>query len=185
MSITKQQLSSIAPTLKEPKLSSYVDSINKTLELYGINTPSQIAMFLAQILHESAACYYTKELASGTAYEGREDLGNTEVGDGIKFKGRGLIQITGRFNYKQMSDCFDVDFIANPALLETPEWATKSAGWFWDSRKLNSIAITDSEDALLKVSIKVNGRNKKTGLPNGWEDRKSYWKKSRKALGLV
>jgi putative chitinase len=178
MSLTKEQFSAIAPTIKEPKLSTYTMYINETLKVYGINTPSQVAMFIAQIMHESGACIYTKELASGEAYEGRKDLGNVQKGDGVRFKGRGLIQITGRANYAELSKAFGVDFINKPELLETPEWATKSAGWFWNSRKLNSIAVDNTEDAFKLVTKRINGGY------NGLEDRKNYWARAKKVLGV-
>lgn len=178
MKLTKSQLQLIAPTLKEPKLSIYIDKINETMELFDIKTSSQQCMFLAQIMHESAACLYTKELASGSAYEYKKDLGNTSPGDGVKYKGRGLIQITGKANYKQLSDAFGVDFVTNPALLESPEWAAKSAGWFWNSRKLNDISINNTDEAFLKVTKKINGGT------NGLVDRQNYWNKAKKVYGI-
>lgn len=178
MSFTKQQLAAIAPTLKEPKLSIYTTAINDTMDFYGIDEPSQQCMFIAQVMHESGACFYVRELASGSAYEGRKDLGNTQPGDGVRYKGRGLIQITGRNNYKQLSEVFGVDFIAHPELLEQPEWATKSAGWFWSSRKLNDIALADTDTAFLTVTKRINGGT------NGLEDRRNYWTRAKKSLGL-
>lgn len=175
---TKAQLSYIVPTLKEPKLSLYFQYLTDTMDKYAINTASQKAMFLAQIMHESAGCYYTKELASGAAYEGRKDLGNVKPGDGVRYKGRGLVQITGRSNYEQISKAFGMDFINKPELLETPEWATKSAGWFWNSRNLNALAVNNTEAAFLAVTKKINGGT------NGLEDRKNYWTRAKKTLGI-
>lgn len=182
-SITKAQLSVIVPTLKEPKLTAYLNSINVTMDKYGIDTPIRQACFLAQIMHESAGTYYTKELASGAAYEGRKDLGNTQPGDGVRFKGRGLIQITGRYNYSQMSKDFGVDFIVHPELLETPEWATESAGWFWKKNNLNKWADANDFDG---VSDVIN-RGRKTvavGDANGYTDRLNYFNRAKKALGI-
>ena len=95
--------------------------------------------FIAQIGHESGQLKYSEEIASGKAYEGRKDLGNTQQGDGVKFKGRGLIQITGRFNYIQLSKDLGEDFIKNPELLSTPKYAVQSACWFWNKNKLNDL----------------------------------------------
>lgn len=91
-------------------------------ERYHINTPARLAAFLAQIGHESGKLAWTRELWGPTGpqsrYDGREDLGNTEPGDGYRFRGRGLIQITGRDNYRTASDALGHDFIADPDTLE-------------------------------------------------------------------
>lgn len=102
--------------------------LNEYLPKYGVITPKRIASFLSQVGHESGGLLYTEELASGSAYEGRSDLGNTQKGDGVKFKGRGLIQTTGRKNYQDFKDKFGVDVVNHPellggknALLSTPD----------------------------------------------------------------
>ena len=178
MSITESQLASIVPTLKGDKLKAVCASLNAGMEAGGITDPKVVAMFLAQIIHESGAFYYTEEIASGAAYEGRKDLGNTEKGDGVKFKGRGWIQITGRDNYTQISKHYDVDFVENPELLETPEWCGKSAVWFWNSRKLSTLAASGDEAAFKKVTQRINGGQ------NGYNDRKKYWLRAKAALGV-
>lgn len=178
MSITKSQLSIIAPTIKEPNLTIYTDALNVTMKEYSIESPSQKCMFLAQVLHESGACRYVKELASGSAYEGRKDLGNTQVGDGIKFKGRGLIQVTGRANYTRLGEFLKLDLLSNPEILEKPELASKSAGWFWHSRKLNTTSSVNTVEAFLAVTKKINGGT------NGLEDRTLYWNRAKKVFGI-
>jgi putative chitinase len=124
--------------------------INDTCARFQINTPARALCFLAQVGHESGGLFYTEELASGKAYEGRADLGNTNPGDGVRYKGRGLIQITGRANYTSISNELGIDCVNNPSLLggkdvnkcttEQLNNAALSAGWFWNSRKLNDIA---------------------------------------------
>ncbi len=123
---------------------------NKYFEQYGLTTPNRINAFLAQIGLESANLKATEEYASGAAYEGRSDLGNTQTGDGVKFKGRGLIQLTGRSNYAAFSNYRGKDFINNPYLVggkspqtSTPEQLENSviaSLWFWKNKNLNSIA---------------------------------------------
>jgi putative chitinase len=147
--------------------------INKTLTKYKINTPLRIAHFLAQVLHESGRFGWFTELATGKAYEGRADLGNTQPGDGTKYKGRGAIQITGRSNYTLLSSDLNAGFVDNPELLTTTEYAILSAGWFWNKRKLNRFADIDDIRAITK---KVNGGY------NGLQERVAYYNKAKKVL---
>lgn len=129
---------------------AFLPYIIEACDKYVINTPIRQLCFFAQVGHESGGLFYTEELASGAAYEGRKSLGNTQTGDGVRFKGRGLIQITGRANYKSISDNLGVDFITTPTLLggknikvSTPnqlKYSALSAGWFWNSKNLNAIA---------------------------------------------
>lgn len=183
MIITKEQLSKIAPNLKEPKLSTYHQELCECLAFMDLNKPHRKAMFLAQIMHESAECRYTRELASGAAYDtGKlaKALGNTPEadGDGQKYKGRGLIQVTGFYNYRDVGKYFGIDFLAKPELLEEPKWATLSAAWFWNSRKLSNIADKGTEEAFRLVTKRINGGY------NGWEDRLKYWKRAKEVLGI-
>ena len=162
------------------RAAAFLAPLEHAMKIFEINTPARIAAFLAQIGHESGSLRYVEEIASGAAYEGRKDLGNTQPGDGIRFKGRGLIQITGRANYDAVGKALQYDFISNPEHLELPGAASLSAAWFWKSRGLNELA--DKGD-FLKISVKINGRNKATGLPNGWDDRQARWAKAKVALG--
>jgi putative chitinase len=158
--------------------------INDTCTKYQINTPIRALCFLAQVGHESGGLFFTEELASGSAYEGRADLGNTQPGDGVRFKGRGLIQITGRSNYTAISSDLGIDFVTNPTLLggknanvctqEQLKNAAMSAGWFWNSRNLNALAdkidinkpIEDDSnlDQFEAITKKINGGT--NGLPD-------------------
>lgn len=160
----------------------FLEAINATCEKFAINTPIRQLCFLAQVGHESGGLYYTEEIASGKAYEGREDLGNTQPGDGVRFKGRGLIQITGRANYKKVSEALGVDFVANPNLLggANIENATLSSGWFWGIRNLNNLA--DKIDIAKPIDGKENYpyfiliTKKINGGSNGLEDRLARYK---------
>jgi putative chitinase len=171
--ITAQQLAKIFGC-QIAKATQWVSHINHAMEKFGIDTPMRHAHFLAQIGHESGRLRYVRELASGKAYEGRKDLGNTQPGDGVKYKGRGLIQITGRANYQSLSDSLGVDFVKVPEFLEKPEHAAMSAAWFWHTRKLNDLA---DQDLLTRVTKKVNG-----GL-NGLEDRRAILEIAKQELG--
>lgn len=179
--MTPQELKKCMPHATEENVLKYAAPLIAAMEKYAINTPKRQAAFLAQIAHESGSLRYVEELASGEAYEGRKDLGNTEPGDGKRFKGRGLIQVTGRANYKEVGDELGFDFIAEPGKLELPGAASFSAAWFWSSRNLNYVA--DKDDFLL-ISKRINGVNKKTGLPNGWEDRQKHWAIAKAALNV-
>lgn len=139
MKITNEFIKEVMPQSTEANRQKYLEWLNYFMPKYGIDTDKEVAAFIAQIGHESGQLRYVEELASGKAYEGRKDLGNTQGGDGIRFKGRGLIQITGRFNYIQLSKDLGEDFIKNPELLSTPKYAVQSACWFWNKNKLNDL----------------------------------------------
>ena len=147
--MTTDQLKAVACTTTA-NAQIFLPYINDVCVKYAINTVARQLCFLSQVAHESGGLFYTEELASGTAYEGRKDLGNINPGDGEKFKGRGLIQITGRNNYQLLGTAFQADFISNPTLLggknihlcspDQLKYAALSAGWFWNSVGLNVIA---------------------------------------------
>jgi len=173
--ISKAQLKQIMPYASTDNLEKFTGPLNDTMEKYLINTGQRMACFLAQLAHESGCLKYTKEIASGEAYEGRLSLGNTQPGDGVRFKGRGLIQITGRHNYGKLTKAFGVDFLKHTELLEGPLYASLSAGWFWDDRGLNTFA--DAMD-FIKITKRING-----GM-NGYEDRVMYFSHARKTFNV-
>ena len=179
MKLTRDLLKKCMPYASKENVDKFLDPLNATIEKYFINTPQRLAMFLAQLAHESGSLKYVREIADGSAYEGRKDLGNVKPGDGPRYKGRGTIQLTGRANYQRLTESLQVDFISKPERLEEPMYAALSAGWFWFTKGLNGIA--DTGDFLL-ISKRINGVNKKTGLPNGWEDRQKHWNTCKKAL---
>ena len=172
--ITLDDLRAICPHSKEERLETFVEPLNATMDEFDISANvEREAHFLAQVAHESGGFRYVRELASGDAYEGRADLGNIEPGDGTRFRGRGLIQITGRSNYRDCGDALGVDLLVEPELLERPDLAARSAGWFWDSRNLNELA--DRGDAR-GITKRING-----GL-NGYQDRLSYLEAAQRRL---
>lgn len=174
MEITAKQLTYIMP-LAAAKAATYVPIINKWSQTFDITTPRRMAHFLAQIAHESAELRYTKELASGRQYEGRKDLGNIQKGDGVRYKGRGLIQITGRANYKKYADFCGFDVVADPELLELPLGATKSAMWYWQTHGLNQLADRDDDLAITK---RINGGT------NGLADRRKYLERAKRVFNI-
>ena len=151
----------------------------------GITTPQRLAAFLAQIGHESGSLKYAAELWGPTPaqarYEGRADLGNVQAGDGQRFKGRGLIQVTGRFNYQRMRDKLRAklgdqqvpDFETVPEALERPAWAAWSAAQFWSAHGCNELADSGDFEALTR---RING-----GV-NGLADRMARWELAKLAL---
>jgi putative chitinase len=171
MLITEQQLKKIYPNIKKDKLELYVKAFNNVFPTYGINTPRRIAAFLGQVGVESGELRYDKELASkynkkdvtnpyesiGTLYEGRKNLGNIQSGDGPKYIGRGILQLTGRTNYTNMSKKIGVDLVDNPELACDPEISTKIACEYFKERGLLKLA---DEWNLEEITRKVNGSAK-------------------------
>lgn len=171
--ITVEQLKKIVPFHNKKYSESIANALNVCMREFEINTRLRVCAFIAQLAHESGSFTYVKEIASGAAYEGRKDLGNTQPGDGVRYKGRGWIQITGRANYLQCGKALSLDLISKPELLEQIENAAKSAGWFWKSRGLNEIA--DKEDFKL-ITEKINGGY------NGLPDRLQFYEKAKEVI---
>ncbi len=147
-----------------------------TLDAYAINTKLRIAHFMAQVTHECAGFRTTEEFATGAAYEGRSDLGNTQKGDGRRYKGRGLIQLTGRANYRDIGKKLNLPLEDFPELAGDPSVSLKIACEYWKARKINAAA---DRDDLIKATRLVNG-----GL-NGLEDRSKYLRKAKEALASI
>jgi putative chitinase len=161
----------------------WFEPLQETFEKYQINTPKRQACFIGQCMHESGGFKFVKENLNYSAkalmatwpsrfpdmdiaeryerqpekiankvYSGR--MGNTEDGDGAKFIGRGLIQLTGKDNYKAFGEAIGEDLVANPQLVEQPRYAALSAGWFWNKRGLNALA--DDMD-ITTLTVRING----------------------------
>lgn len=162
-----------SPTLAE----LYAGPLDRAMQRYDITTPARIAAFLAQIGHESGRLRHVREIwgptPAQTRYEGRADLGNTQPGDGSRYRGRGLIQITGRANYAQVSQALGIDFVATPEALEAPGPAALSAAWFWHSRNLNALADAGQFE---QITRRING-----GL-NGQPDRIALYTNAKQAI---
>ncbi|AZD20578.1 Lytic enzyme [Pseudomonas chlororaphis subsp. aurantiaca] len=182
MSVTEGQLLKIMPNARS-QAGVFVSVLNAAMAHRYINTPKRMAAFLAQVGHESGQLRYVRELGNDQ-YLSKYDtgslaarLGNTPEadGDGQKYRGRGLIQVTGRDNYRQCSlGLFgDERLLALPQLLEQPQWAAESAAWFWQQNGLNELADRDQFNSITR---RING-----GL-NGLEDRLQLWARAREVL---
>ena len=168
------------------------ECMNRICPGYEIDSPNEFCHFLAQACHETDHFRTLREYASGKAYEGRKDLGNTRPGDGVKFRGRGIFQTTGRANYLQLGIVFgrrDM-FVNDPQLLETPEHAVRSACVYWQTRGLNNAANHNDDDRLRKkyrgkviqvspvefISLSINGGY------NGMQERKKFYRIAKQKL---
>lgn len=191
LAITADHLAAIAGKPTSP-MKDLAEWINATCPGYEIDSPQEYAHFLAQACHETDHFRTLREYASGAAYEGRADLGNTRPGDGVRFRGRGIFQTTGRANYTQLGlkkGKRDL-FIKTPELLEQPEYAVWSACEYWLSRNLNDAANHGDSELLKKkyrgkiievspveyISITINGGY------NGMEERKKFYARAQKVL---
>lgn len=166
MALTADQLKQIIPTAPKSRIDRYLEPLQEAMDEFEINNRLRQAAFLAQLAHESGGLRYMEELATGAAYEGRKDLGNTQKGDGKRFKGRGPIQITGRANYKKYGELLGLDLINDPEMAAHPDVGFRLAGAFWKDKGLNDLA---DHGFFKKITERING-----GL-NGFEDRKAYY----------
>ena len=175
-SLSSSVLKRVMPTISDAKINQYLGHLNNAMAQGGINTCARQSAFLAQLGHESGDLRYMEEIASGAAYEGRKDLGNTQPG-GRRFKGRGPIQLTGRTNYINAGRALGVDLVNNPTLAATPEWGFKIAVWFWNTRGLSSYADQNTQSAFDTITKRINGGT------NGKADRDNRWRSAKAALG--
>jgi putative chitinase len=165
--ITKKHLSRIWDVSETTISDRIINDLNNCLLKFEINTPNRIRHFISQISHESGGGKWMKELASGDAYEGRKDLGNTQPGDGRKYKGAGFIQLTGRANYSDFSKYMNDPKIMDGVDYVALNYPATSAGFWWHNNKMN--ALCDRNPTVEEVTRRVNG-----GL-NGLADRKVYY----------
>lgn len=184
MIITAEQLA-LACDCTLMRAVNWVDAINGSATLWGIDTPTRMAAWLAQVSHESGRLVHVREIWGPTTaqrgYDTHPGLGNTQPGDGYRYRGRGLIQLTGRANYIRARDGLRAvmqgapDFEAQPEKLEAVGWASHSSAWFWADRGLNRFA--DAGD-FMTITRRINGGT------NGYSDRLRLWDGARQALGL-
>jgi predicted chitinase len=163
--------------LSESKANQYLPALNNAMNEGNINTCPRKAAFLAQLAHESGQLRYWEELASGAAYEGRKDLGNTQRGDGVRYKGRGPIQLTGRSNYRSAGAALGLPLEQNPKMVSETNVGFKTSIWFWNSRRLSSLADANNQSSFDQITRRINGGT------NGRADRNQYWQKAKRVLG--
>lgn len=163
---------------RDEDVADFSSRLQQVMANRHIDTPLRQAHFLAQVGHESGEFRFRAEIANGEAYQGRVDLGNLQPGDGRRFKGRGLIQLTGRANYGEYGRAIgrEAELLATPELVETdPDLCVDVAGWFWAKKNLNNLADVDDLTSLTK---RVNG-----GL-NGIDDRRRLLLRAKALLGV-
>lgn len=165
MNLDHALLHSLIPHAKDIDIVTYLSPLNSCMVEFEINTPLRIAAFLAQLAHETLSLYYKEEIASGDAYNERIDLGNTDPlaisaaknslsTVGRFYKGRGLLQTTGYYNYKVVGEALGLDLVKYPSLLLKPSNACRAAGWFWQYHNCNELADKGNFGAITK---KING----------------------------
>lgn len=171
--LTPEELSGIMPHLRPSRRDRFLPHLAVAMDEFLINTLLRKAAFLAQIAHESCELRFMEEIASGAQYEDRRDLGNTQPGDGRRYKGRGPIQLTGRANYKAFGELLGLDLVANPPLAAQPDVGFRVAGLFWKLHDLNGLADTEAFDRITRV---INGGT------NGAADRRAYYERAKRVL---
>jgi putative chitinase len=180
--LTDAQLKAIMPNMPAARRVLFLPALNQTMQTYTIHNQRRTAAFLGQLAHESGEFRFMEEIWGPTAQQKRYEppsdlatrLGNTQPGDGKRYKGRGPIQITGRANYKRYGDLLGLNLVTQPELVATPGVGLSAAGMFWRTNGLNALAeLGDYRE----ITRRING-----GF-NGWEERLRYYELAKKVLG--
>jgi putative chitinase len=181
MILSDADLARIMPNLPSAKRAEYLPHLQSAMDEFEINTPLRVAAFLAQVAHESAEFRFMEEIWGPTAAQRRyepvtslsKSLGNTQPGDGKRFKGRGPIQVTGRSNYARYGGKLNLDLIADPLQAATPQVGFRIAGLYWRTNGLNEFA---DKQFFKTITKRING-----GF-NGLEDRTRYYIRAKQVL---
>ena len=173
-------LRAIAPRGKPGIIAAVAPHLTPAMEKGGIVTPLRAAHFLAQAAHECDGFKTLEEYASGRAYEGRRDLGNVRRGDGVRYKGRGIFQLTGRANYRRIGEALGLPLEATPELAEDPRNSVLIAVHYWVTRKFRGVSLNSwaDEDGIEPITRAING-----GL-NGLDRRRAYLVRAKRALNV-
>jgi putative chitinase len=185
--LTNEQLQSIMPQMPAAKRATLFPFLTAAISEFGIDRPARTAAFLAQLAHESAQFKFMEEIWGPTAAQRRyepqsklaSDLGNTDTGDGRRFKGRGPIQITGRANYRRFGDLLGLDLVTTPDQAASPEVAFRIAGLYWTKKGLNELADRVTAEAFREITRRING-----GF-NGLAEREQFYVTAKAVLGVV
>lgn len=185
--LTTEQLQTIMPRLPAAKRASLAPLLTAAVSEFGIDRPARTAAFLAQLAHESAQLKFMEEIWGPTATQRRyepqsklaSELGNTETGDGRRFKGRGPIQITGRANYRRFGNLLGLDLVTTPDQAASPEVAFRIAGLYWSKKGLNELADRVTAEAFREITRRING-----GF-NGLAERERFYETAKAVLGVV
>ena len=185
--LTVEQLVSIMPAIPAPRREAFLPFLQAAMTEFAIEAPARAAAFLAQLAHESGQFRFMEEIWGPTPAQRRyepvstlaSNLGNTQVGDGKLFKGRGPIQITGRANYQRFGDLLSANLVSEPTRAALPEIAFRIAGLYWAKKGLNELADLVTDDAFREITRRING-----GF-NGLEDRRRFYAVARNVLGVV
>ena len=173
--ITYLQIKQIYPTAKNSNINAVLPFLNSAMQRYGIsNSLDRTRAFISQILHESGGFKYMEEIASGSAYEGRKDLGNINPGDGKLFKGRGPLQVTGRANYAKLTKRLNINginFEKTPNLLSNPKWGVEAACLWWSDNHLNEMSDNLSGNIVADNGVFKMITKTINGGYNGLDDR--------------
>ena len=178
---TREQFSEMFKHLRLSFHEPYYEAIRDACAEFGIDTPLRVAAFLAQVGHETMGLQFLEELGGiqhWKDYEGRRDLGNTTQGDGIKYHGRGLVQLTGKANYVEFGRRLGLDLAGDPGQAGKMPAAARIGAAFWSMRGLSAFADLNSEDGFQRMTKRLNG-----GLL-GYTDRHARWKAIRKIMGI-
>jgi putative chitinase len=184
--ITADLLAAVMPTGAKAHAIAFIGPLDDACHEFGIDQPLRIAAFLAQAAHESGELTLLRELWGPTPEQTRyeppatkaTELGNIEPGDGKRFRGRGIFQVTGRGNYERCSIALygnPLSLQTHPELLEEPVAACRSAGWFWISHDLSTLADARQFDLITR---RINGGD------NGAEQRRFYYARALRALSI-
>jgi putative chitinase len=184
--LTAEQLQSIMPRLSDTRNSEFLPFLAAAMAEFAIEAPARAAAFLAQLAHESGQFRFMEEIWGPTDAQRRYEpvtklsqaLGNTNVGDGKRFKGRGPIQLTGRANYQRFGDLLSVDLLADPPRAANPSVAFRTAGLFWSKKGLNELADVATPAAFKEITRRINGGT------NGLAERQAFYAVARKVLGV-
>jgi predicted chitinase len=185
--LTAEHLKSIMPRLTEQRRGELLPFLSSAMTEFAIQTPARAAAFLAQLAHESGQFRFMEEIWGPTDAQRRYEpetklsqaLGNSEAGDGKRFKGRGPIQLTGRANYRRFGDLLNTDLVGDPARAANPDVAFRVAGLFWSKKGLNELADLATAEAFKEITRRINGGY------NGLADRQAFYAVARTALGVA